>query len=231
MRSMNSWAARVPRLTQCSIPHPKAVSYTRQTPSKLMVELLHSQIIQWLFPLFRWEPWAILASHTWCYSSGQRCLACLTVWSSAFLSNQYCVTFLWYYLKILFLFFQFYVVLFLGLQLTVRTITYFTECHLDISSLLPPSTTHSDHCIADSLPCAELHTPVTILWSPTVLPTPATSFTQAPSPSLLWQPPVCSLCRWGCFNFTYCSLDSTCKWNHMVYVFLWLTYSTQHNAL
>ena len=34
----------------------------------------------------------------------------------------------------------------------------------------------------------------------------------------LWQPPVCSLFLWVLFF-----LDSTYKWDHMVFVFLWLT--------
>ena len=33
-----------------------------------------------------------------------------------------------------------------------------------------------------------------------------------------WQPPVCSLYLWVCFHLFY-FLDSTCKWDHMVYVF------------
>ena len=44
-----------------------------------------------------------------------------------------------------------------------------------------------------------------------------------PTPPLLWQPPVLSLYLWVCFNFVhlFCSLDSTCKWNH-IFVFVWL---------
>ena len=42
---------------------------------------------------------------------------------------------------------------------------------------------------------------------------------------LLWQLPVCSL--WTCVCFIMfvcwlCFLDSTCKWNHTVFIFLWL---------
>ena len=29
----------------------------------------------------------------------------------------------------------------------------------------------------------------------------------------------------------FCSLDSTCEWNHMVFVFSWLVYFTEHNVL
>ena len=32
------------------------------------------------------------------------------------------------------------------------------------------------------------------------------------------------------FVSLFCSLDSTFKWNHMVLVFLWLAYFTQHNT-
>ena len=48
-----------------------------------------------------------------------------------------------------------------------------------------------------------------------------------PSPPPLWQPPVLSLLSLSfsiLFVYLYCSLDSTYKWNHMVFVFLWLTY-------
>ena len=50
---------------------------------------------------------------------------------------------------------------------------------------------------------------------------PFTYFTHPPIPC---QPPVCSLYLWVCFCFVMfiCFLDSTCKWNHAVFVFLWL---------
>ena len=46
-------------------------------------------------------------------------------------------------------------------------------------------------------------------------------------PSPLWQPSVCSLYLWVCSCFVlfvhlFCSFNSTYKWNHMVFVFLWL---------
>ena len=61
---------------------------------------------------------------------------------------------------------------------------------------------------------------------------------QSPSPiSLipchpsLWQPQVCVLYLWVHFWVFFVFLDSTCKWNHTVFVFLSLTYFTWHNAL
>ena len=45
-----------------------------------------------------------------------------------------------------------------------------------------------------------------------------------------WQPQVCSLCLWVFFcsvdRFICAVLDSTDKWHHMVFVFLFLTYLT-----
>ena len=47
------------------------------------------------------------------------------------------------------------------------------------------------------------------------------SLPQTPPP---WQPRVCSLCPWVCFCFIGSFvLDSTYKWYHMVFVFLFLT--------
>ena len=46
---------------------------------------------------------------------------------------------------------------------------------------------------------------------------------------LLWQAPVCFLYL-SLFLFT-CLLDSTCKWNHMLFLFLCLTYFTLYNTL
>ena len=50
-------------------------------------------------------------------------------------------------------------------------------------------------------------------------------FHSLPHPSLLWQLPVCSLYLWVCsylvmFVLPFCFSDFTCKWNHMVFVFL-----------
>ena len=61
------------------------------------------------------------------------------------------------------------------------------------------------------------------------------SFTPPPP----WQPQLCSLSLWVSFCFRddfYCILDSTYKWYHIGFVFLWLTslsviiYSSIHNA-
>ena len=50
---------------------------------------------------------------------------------------------------------------------------------------------------------------------------PFTFLTQPPNPSL-WQLSICTLYLGLCFYFVslFCSLDSTCKWNHIV--FLWM---------
>ena len=53
-----------------------------------------------------------------------------------------------------------------------------------------------------------------------------TYFTHPP-PYPLWQPSVCSLYLWVCFCFImvlhlFCFLDSQCKKNHMIFVFVWL---------
>ena len=47
-------------------------------------------------------------------------------------------------------------------------------------------------------------------------------FHSFPNPHPLWQLPVCSLYQWLCFVFS----DSTCKWNHTVFVFLFMIYFT-----
>ena len=57
---------------------------------------------------------------------------------------------------------------------------------------------------------------------------PATHFPPCPRPLFLWQPPlgICSLYLWVwvqfCFVCLFCILNSTYKWNHVVFVFLWL---------
>ena len=46
-------------------------------------------------------------------------------------------------------------------------------------------------------------------------------------PFSLWQLSVCSMypCLWFCFvHSLFCSLDFTYKWDHTVFVFLWLAY-------
>ena len=64
--------------------------------------------------------------------------------------------------------------------------------------------------------------------------TPSSPTTSLPPP-LPWQPQVYSLSPW--FSFLWrCSLvlyirDSSCKWYHVVFDFLFLTYFTQHKSL
>ena len=41
-------------------------------------------------------------------------------------------------------------------------------------------------------------------------------------PPLIWKLSVYSLYLWVCFYFLLCFLDSTYKWNHVIFVFLWL---------
>ena len=53
---------------------------------------------------------------------------------------------------------------------------------------------------------------------------PFTFFHPASKSPPLWQLSVCPL-HPGLL-FLLCSLDSTCKWDHMVFVFLWLAYFT-----
>ena len=52
-------------------------------------------------------------------------------------------------------------------------------------------------------------------------------FLSSPHSPPLWQPPVCSLYLWVSFCFVmfvhlFCFLDSTYKWSHTVFGFLWL---------
>ena len=66
------------------------------------------------------------------------------------------------------------------------------------------------------------------------------SFTHSFTPPPPWQPQFCSLYLWVSLCFInvdlYCILDSTYKWYHIGFVFLWLTslsviiYSSIHNA-
>jgi len=58
-------------------------------------------------------------------------------------------------------------------------------------------------------------------------------WSQTPNPSLPYTPShlatiqVCLLCLWVCFCFIdKFILDSTCKWYHLAFVFLFLTYFT-----
>ena len=51
--------------------------------------------------------------------------------------------------------------------------------------------------------------------------TPFTHFADLITPHL-WQPPFCSLCLWVIIIFK----DYTDKWDHMVFVFLFLAYFT-----
>ena len=46
------------------------------------------------------------------------------------------------------------------------------------------------------------------------------------SPVFIWQPPICFL-----FLRVWLLLDSTYEWEHTVFIFLCLTYSTQHSVL
>ena len=57
-----------------------------------------------------------------------------------------------------------------------------------------------------------------------VLPNPFTFFNPPTKPAPFCQLSVCSLYLWVCFYFVclLCSLDSTYKWNHMIFVFIWL---------
>ena len=62
---------------------------------------------------------------------------------------------------------------------------------------------------------------LTLLITESLYPLPTSPHCPSPSP---WQPP---------FYFMFLSLmflDSTYKWDHIVFVFLCLTYFTQHNA-
>ena len=58
-------------------------------------------------------------------------------------------------------------------------------------------------------------------------------FSLSPWSPPLWCQSLCSLHLWVCHHFVslLCSLDSTCKRNHMVFVFLPLAYLTWHNSL
>lgn len=55
-------------------------------------------------------------------------------------------------------------------------------------------------------------------------PTPLTCFAHPPDPHTLWQPPDGLACLWVCFcvGSLVGFLDSTQRWNHMMFVFLWL---------
>ena len=66
-----------------------------------------------------------------------------------------------------------------------------------------------------------------------VLLTPFLFFTHSSNPPPTWQPPKCSVYLWVCFCFIclFVLLDSTAKWDHMVFVFFCLTYFPEHNAL
>ena len=48
---------------------------------------------------------------------------------------------------------------------------------------------------------------------------PFTFVTQSPNLSSIWQPWVC----FGSARSLFCVLDCTHKWNHLVFVFVWLT--------
>ena len=59
-------------------------------------------------------------------------------------------------------------------------------------------------------------------------------FHPAPKPHPFWQLSVCSLYYVlvpTLLVSLFCSLDSTYKWNHIVFVFLWLAYFTSHNTV
>ena len=49
-------------------------------------------------------------------------------------------------------------------------------------------------------------------------------FAHSPQPPPFWQPPICSLYLWIYFHIvsSFCFLDSTYKWDHAVFLFLWL---------
>ena len=61
-----------------------------------------------------------------------------------------------------------------------------------------------------------------------VLFKPFIFFTQSPNPPPIWQLSVCSLYLWVhfcfvCFLYLWVCLNSTYKWNHMAFFFLWVT--------
>ena len=87
------------------------------------------------------------------------------------------------------------------------------------------------HCYStiDSIPFAAPFTLVTHSfhnWKLSSSPTPLHSFGLFPHPFLLCQSSVCTLYLWICFCCLFCFLNSTYKWNHAVFVFLYLTYFT-----
>ena len=49
-----------------------------------------------------------------------------------------------------------------------------------------------------------------------------TFFAQHPQLPPIWQLSVCSLYLWVCFGCLFYSLDSTYKWNHIIFVCVWL---------
>ena len=90
-------------------------------------------------------------------------------------------------------------------------------------------TIQSYYNIVDYIPHAVHFIPMTHLfynWKFVPLNLPHL-FHSSPHTPPLWQPPVCSLYLWVCFCFVtfvhlFCFLDSVYKWNHTVFVFLWL---------
>ena len=96
----------------------------------------------------------------------------------------------------------------------------------------PPGTTHS-YDITDSVPCAALYVLVTRLKVRSVLLSPFAFSLSSPNPL----PPgdhrsVLSVSEFvSVSSFLFCFLDSTSKGSYLVYVFLYLPYFTEQNAL
>ena len=74
------------------------------------------------------------------------------------------------------------------------------------------------------------------LWVIYFVPRCCTFWPDSPISSIpyayFWQPPLFSLCLWACFFFlvvVVCCCSH--KWDQTVFVFLCLTYFTEHNAL
>ena len=87
----------------------------------------------------------------------------------------------------------------------------------------PPSTLHSRCGIIDCAPCAVVYFPVTVVWLSICTSSSLTSLTQSPNPVPLRQPSEIQMfCVCFCFFVLFCALDFTYKWDHMVFVFLWL---------
>ena len=120
--------------------------------------------------------------------------------------------------------FQFYFVLVSGAQPSSQIVIHPTCCPLAIAGT-PAGTTHGHRT-------APRHVPYTSLTSPWLFCNYQWYFSIS-SPLLLCPPTLSPLVHKSIlilFVYLFCSLDSTYKWNH-IFVFLWLTYFTEHNTL